>query len=210
MPRRTLRARINAGGCRNEGGCSPPAATQGVHCQSTVERSCHVPQDAAHQPVRHRAARGGGPAPRGAPRFGIEHAVEAFPALEAEAFCSCDIAVVDLRLFADAPGGARPSRCLADLMARRRNATRHVLQRRGGRCRRRRGGMLDAGGLRGVRRAVDATARRDAGRFRARPAAALGETRRRPVPRAAVPRHRHRLHTRARVVSRTRAAPTSR
>ena len=57
---------------------------------------------------------------RAAPLDRFEHAVEAFPALEAEAFCSCDIAVVDLRLFADAPGGARPSRCLADLMARRR------------------------------------------------------------------------------------------
>lgn len=57
---------------------------------------------------------------RAAPLDRFEHAVEAFPALEAEAFCSCDIAVVDLRLFANAPGGARPSRCLADLMARRR------------------------------------------------------------------------------------------
>ena len=57
---------------------------------------------------------------RAAPLDRFEHAVEAFPALEAEAFCSCDIAVVDLRLFADAPGDARPSRCLADLMARRR------------------------------------------------------------------------------------------
>lgn len=55
-----------------------------------------------------------------APLDRFEHAVEAFPVLEAEAFCSCDIAVVDLRLFADAPGGARPARCLADLTARRR------------------------------------------------------------------------------------------
>lgn len=57
---------------------------------------------------------------RAAPLDRFEHAVEAFPVLEAEAFCSCDIAVVDLRLFAGAPGGARPSRCLADLTARRR------------------------------------------------------------------------------------------
>lgn len=57
---------------------------------------------------------------RAAPLDRFEHAVEAFPVMEAEAFCSCDIAVVDLRLFAGAPGGARPSRCLADLTARRR------------------------------------------------------------------------------------------
>lgn len=57
---------------------------------------------------------------RAAPLDRFEHAVEAFPTVDGEAFCSCDIAVVDLRLFAGSPGGARPSRCLADLAARRR------------------------------------------------------------------------------------------
>ena len=57
---------------------------------------------------------------RAAPLDRFEHAVEAFPTVDGEAFCSCDIAVVNLRLFAGSPGGARPSRCLADLAARRR------------------------------------------------------------------------------------------
>ncbi len=199
MPRRTLRARINAGGCRNEGGCSPPAATQGVHCQSTVERSCHVPQDAAHQPVRHRAARGGGPAPRGAPRS-VRACSRGLPHCGRRG-------ILQLRHRGRRPAALRRLAGRGPAVAlpcgphgEAAHATRHVLQRRDGRCRRRRGGMLDAGGLRGVRRAVDGPARRDAGRIRARPAATVGEARRRPGPRAAVPRHRHRLHPRARVV----------
>lgn len=58
---------------------------------------------------------------RGAPLDRFEHAVEAFPTVDGEAFCSCDIAVVDLRLFAGSPGG--PGRRAALRTSRRDGAS---------------------------------------------------------------------------------------